>query len=90
MVNVSVSVEVCVGTCCHLMGAGDMLSFLESLNERLTEATLDVTYATCMGKGACDCLGCPKVRIDGHIIDQATPDGVQEFILGRVKLAQGA
>jgi NADH:ubiquinone oxidoreductase subunit E len=73
------TVEICMGTSCHLMGAQDLISILESLPASQREQ-VEIKGVTCFkncGKG-------PSVRINGELISNATPDRLLEIIQANI------
>ncbi|AZO96293.1 (2Fe-2S) ferredoxin domain-containing protein [Halocella sp. SP3-1] len=70
-----ISIEVCVGTSCHLMGSNLIMECLDRLADNIKEK-IDLRYVQCMdrcGKG-------PNVRIAGVVLDKVTPETVVEEI----------
>lgn len=75
MSDKKISVEVCIGTSCHLMGSNLIIDYLGNLPEKL-KSQLDIKYVTCMDK----CNKGPQVKIGGNQLDNATPDMVNNEI----------
>lgn len=69
------TIELCMGTSCHLMGVQDLLSIVESLpeNERQQVEIKGVTCFKNCGKG-------PSIRVNGELISNATPDRLLEIL----------
>jgi len=68
-------VEICMGTCCHLMGAQDLLDVLDALpadQRRLIEFKGVTCFKNC-GKG-------PSVKINGNFLANATPELLLEVL----------
>ena len=69
------TVEICLGTSCHLMGAQDLVDAIEALPAEVRRE-IEVKGVTCFkncGKG-------PNIRINGELVGQATPDRIIELI----------
>ena len=69
------TVELCMGTSCHLMGVQDLVAVLETLPVEQREQ-IEIKGATCFkncGKG-------PNIRINGELISNATPDRLLEIL----------
>jgi NADH:ubiquinone oxidoreductase subunit E len=84
---ITIQIEICIGTTCHLMGAADILNVLEILRDGVDDAVLDISLATCLGDG--ECTGGPKVRVDGQLLTRATTDSVKEAIVNRIRTIRG-
>lgn len=70
-----ITVEICIGTSCHLMGVQDLMAVLDSLPDSQRNQ-IELKAVTCFkscGKG-------PNVRINGELINNATPDRLLEFL----------
>lgn len=73
-----VSIEICTGTTCFVMGAGHLLDLEAMLPETLRELT-QITGAHCLGL----CRGTehgspPFVRVNGRLLTNATVDAIIE------------
>lgn len=69
------TVEICVGTSCHLLGAQDLLDAINNLPEA-KKARLEVSGVHCLkncGKG-------PNVRINGVVLSGVTPERMLQVI----------
>lgn len=70
-------VSVCVGTACHLRGAQDLLKdLLRWVEQADLSERFDIQATFCMER--CE-LG-PTVRVNGHVIRQATLPAVQDVL----------
>jgi NADH:ubiquinone oxidoreductase subunit E len=69
------TVELCMGTSCHLMGVQDLVAVLESLpvDQRQRIEIKGVTCFKNCGKG-------PNIRINGELINNVTPDLLLEVL----------
>ncbi len=76
-----VSIEVCVGSSCHLKGAHDVI---EAFNSEIKHHGLGkevfLTGAFCLGK----CLNGVTISIDGELFLGVTPETVPEIFQNRV------
>ncbi|MCK4261043.1 MAG: NAD(P)H-dependent oxidoreductase subunit E [Halanaerobiales bacterium] len=63
------TVEICVGTPCHLMGAQDLLSAVQSISKAQLEL-IHLKTVPCLKS----CENSPAVRINGEICAPMTPD----------------
>ncbi len=69
------TVEICIGTSCHLLGAEDLLDAIKRLPVKIQDK-IAVQSATCLqhcGKG-------PNVRINGLVLTDVTPDYLLQII----------
>lgn len=70
-----ITVEVCMGTSCHLMGVQDLMAVLDSLPDSQRNQ-IELKAVTCFkncGKG-------PNVRINGELMNNVTPDRLLELL----------
>lgn len=70
-----ITVEICMGTSCHLMGVQDLMVVLDSLPES-QRCQIELKAVTCFkhcGKG-------PNVRINGELLTNVTPDRLLESL----------
>ena len=69
------TVEICLGTSCHLMGAQDLMDALERLPADVRRK-IDIKGVTCFkncGKG-------PNIKINGELMGNATPERMIEAL----------
>jgi len=69
------TVEICIGTSCHLLGAQDLIDAIEDLPEN-ERHLIDLQGVTCLkscGKG-------PNVRINGVVVPNTTPEQLLEIV----------
>ena len=71
----SLTVEICVGTGCCLMGSQDLLDAVETLPEDKRKQ-IDLSEASCL-KG---CRKGPSVRIAEDVLSGMTPDKLLEIL----------
>ena len=69
------TVEICVGTGCCLLGSQDLLDAIETLPENKRKQ-IDLNEASCL-KG---CRKGPSVRIDENVLSDMTPDKLLEIL----------
>lgn len=69
------TVEICMGTSCHLMGSQDLLAVLDELpsDQRQLIELKGVTCFKSCGKG-------PNVRVNGTLMNNATPENLLALI----------
>ena len=70
-----VTLELCMGTSCHLMGTQELMDALDGLPAEQRQQ-LEIKGVTCFrncGKG-------PNVRINGVLLENATPDRLLEVL----------
>jgi NADH:ubiquinone oxidoreductase subunit E len=69
------TVEICMGTSCHLMGAQDLMDVLDALpaEQRLQIEIKGVACFKNCGKG-------PNIRINGESLGNPTPDSLLEAL----------
>jgi len=70
------TVEICMGTSCHLMGAQELMDVLEALPADQRQQ-IEIKGITCFKK----CGKGPNIRINGEMLDNATPDRLREILL---------
>jgi NADH:ubiquinone oxidoreductase subunit E len=69
------TVEICMGTSCHLMGTQDLIDVLEALPSD-QRRQIEIKGVTCFkncGKG-------PNIRINGELLSDATPESLLELL----------
>ncbi|NMC31004.1 MAG: hypothetical protein GYA36_00920 [Veillonellaceae bacterium] len=79
-----VTVELCMGTSCHLMGTQELMDVLDSLPPE-QRRQLEIKGVTCFkncGKG-------PNVRINGVLLENATPDSLLEVLQASIEQLEG-
>ena len=69
------TVEICMGTSCHLMGTQDLMDVMDALpaEQRLQIEIKGITCFNNCGKG-------PNVRINGELLGNATPERLLEAL----------
>lgn len=78
-----VVVEVCLGTSCHLLGAQDLMTYLERTPKEWKE-WLEVRGSTCLhncGKG-------PNVKINDVVYTGMTPDHLHDLLSDLLETAE--
>ncbi|MHC1786454.1 MAG: NAD(P)H-dependent oxidoreductase subunit E [Christensenellales bacterium] len=81
-----ITVEVCAGTHCTMMGSMDIIDAVHSLEEIRQEMAdaceVEVSAVPCMNlcKGS---VHGPFVRVDGQLIEQAENEAVMAAIMSR-------
>ncbi|MPL84284.1 hypothetical protein SDC9_30249 [bioreactor metagenome] len=71
----SLTIEICVGSACYLLGAQDLLEMIEGLPPAI-RSKIDLRGASCLkacGKG-------PNLKINGELISDVTPEKLMEII----------
>ena len=78
----TITVEICCGTACYLLGAAKMMNIEDQLSEEC-RGRVDIEAKTCLELCERDNLGgAPYVRFNGsEIMSQATP----EKVLARIR-----
>jgi NADH:ubiquinone oxidoreductase subunit E len=75
-----ISVQICVGTTCYLMGASDILTIGEEL-EHAFKGRVEITRVPCLDLcRSREHGGAPFVTINGTILSRATVHSVREHI----------
>lgn len=74
------TIEICMGTSCYMLGSQDLLTAIESLPQAMRQR-LDVNEVPCFkacGKG-------PNVRVNGVVLSAMTPERlvglIEEYFL---------
>ncbi|WP_353893666.1 (2Fe-2S) ferredoxin domain-containing protein [Proteinivorax hydrogeniformans] len=71
------TINVCIGSACHLKGAYDVINKFEKiLEERKLEDKVELKAAFCLG----ECTKAVSVKIDDGPIHSLTADKVEEFL----------
>ncbi len=69
------TIEICMGTSCHLMGTQDLVDVLDALSEDQRKQ-IEIKGVTCFkncGKG-------PNIRINGELLNNASPERLLEVL----------
>lgn len=69
------TIEICVGSACYLLGAQDLLEMIEGLPPAV-RSKIDLRGASCLkacGKG-------PNIRVNGELISNVTPEKLMGII----------
>lgn len=69
------TIEICVGSACYLLGAQDLLEMIEGLPPTV-RSKIDLRGASCLkacGKG-------PNIRVNGELISNVTPEKLMGII----------
>jgi len=75
-----VNVTICTGTTCYLMGAANLLTLDEALDP-CTREQVEFSGSHCLGLCTSEEHGkAPFVKVDGHVIADATLMKVQDKI----------
>jgi NADH:ubiquinone oxidoreductase subunit E len=69
------TVEICLGTSCHLMGNQDLMTVLDSLLPE-QRRRLEVKGVTCLK----NCAKGPNVKVNGVLIENTTPERLREIL----------
>lgn len=70
-----ISIEICMGSACYLLGAQDLLEVIESLPPA-KKAQIDLRGATCLKA----CGTGPNIKVDGVLLSNVTPEKLLEII----------
>ena len=63
------TIEICMGTSCHLMGTQDLLAVLDGLPSD-QRRQIEIKGVTCFK----NCSKGPNIRVNGELINNATPE----------------
>lgn len=74
------TVEVCIGTPCYLMGARELIDDMTELQNEY-EDKIKFKTLHCIEER---CENAPVVKVDGEIYEEMTPDKLREIILKRI------
>ena len=73
-----IPLEICCGTTCYMLGAAQLLRLAEQLPQDWLEH-MEITPVPCLDLCLEENLGnAPFVRLNGEIMDRATPERVRE------------
>lgn len=70
-----ITVEICIGTACHLMGSEEIFMAIEQLPPKL-KGKIALKGTSCLG----DCDRGPVVRIDGQLYHRMTPSELKAVL----------
>ncbi len=78
-----VTLDVCWGPSCHLLGAQNVLKAVQDelgIDEEATteDGTVTLRYSTCLGA----CANAPVVAVDHHMKGRVTPDSAAQLAAG--------
>lgn len=71
----SITVELCAGTACHIMGANPLSNLLQSLEPEFN-CVVKVKFVHCLG----NCGHGPNVKIQGTLYSRVTSEKLLELI----------
>jgi len=74
-----ITIEICVGTSCHLMGSNLIIDYLNNLPEKMKEK-IELKHISCMD----ECEKGPRVRVGDQVISFATPEKVQKALQQKI------
>jgi NADH:ubiquinone oxidoreductase subunit E len=74
------TVELCMGTACHLMGAQELMDAVDSLPVEM-RLQIEVKGITCHKK----CGKGPNVKINGELLNNATPEKLKEVLQNKLQ-----
>ena len=75
-----ITIEVCVGTPCYLMGARELLDDMQKL-ESESEGKIKVKTSHCIDDR---CEKAPVVRVNGEIYQDITPDKLRKIVSAKL------
>ncbi|QTA38344.1 (2Fe-2S) ferredoxin domain-containing protein [Thermosipho ferrireducens] len=73
-------IEICVGSCCHMLGAQELVETTKNFPEWLKEKIV-VELFPCFGV-CCEDKESPIVRIEGKYYEKVTPEVLRNVIVG--------
>ncbi len=76
-----VTVQICVGTHCTMMGAMDMYELLQNMQQSMEEKGLEITIDLVRCFGDCKANEAPVVVVNDKKIVSATSEKVMEYIM---------
>lgn len=71
----SITVEICAGTACHVMGANTLSNLMQTLEPSLKNA-VKVKLTHCLG----NCGEGPNVKVEGVLYSRVTADRLHQII----------
>ncbi len=75
------TIEVCIGSACHLKGSCEVIKTLQRLiKENKLEERVELKSAFCLGACGKDV----SVRVDGMMVDSITPEDSALFFKERI------
>ncbi len=82
------TVKICMGTTCFVMGASDLQDLQELIPERFGD-DVEVTGVTCLDYcSSCSESQAPYVMVGEEVVNKATVEKVMEIIDGKLKNGQ--
>lgn len=82
-----ISVKICAGTHCYVMGGSELLALSEYLPKDVVDK-VDISAVTCLSncQDEEDMLKPPLVEINGKIIQKASIPGIVKSIMNELNL----
>ena len=74
------TVEICMGTSCHLMGTQDLMDILDALPAD-QRRQIEIKGVTCFK----NCGKSPNIRINGELMGNVTPELLLEVLQNNLK-----
>jgi NADH:ubiquinone oxidoreductase subunit E len=74
------TVSLCVGTSCHLMGGMDLVTVLEDIKRTLGDVLI-IEKSTCLNQ----CRKGPNLRINGQLYTGMTPERLKQEIMRQLE-----
>lgn len=86
MADKKISVKVCLGTTCFVMGASNLQELIDTIPKKYGDK-VEITGVSCLGLCSIDWefSKAPYVKVDDEIIKEATVDKVLSAIEARLK-----
>lgn len=76
----SIKVEICIGTPCHLMGSQNLIEALQVFNKNI-DVDIDIKAVNCLD----NCKGAPAVKIDDEIYASTRPKDLIDLIKQKLR-----
>ena len=74
--HILVTVQVCIGSACHIGGSHDIITGLQDIiEEKNLKDKVDLKAVFCMGQ----CEGAVCTRVNGKKICSVSPKGVEDY-----------
>ena len=71
----TVTIEICMGSACYLLGAQELIEMIQALPEEIQEQ-IDLRGSTCLkacGQG-------PNITVDGELVHNVTTDLLRQIL----------
>lgn len=80
----TVTIEICMGSACYLLGAQELIEMIQALPDEIQER-IDLRGSTCLkacGQG-------PNITVDGELVHNVTPEMLRKILEEKLEVELG-